>query len=297
MASEVQKNPHPWNQGLLDNLRGLMVSGLAPHAIALTSREGWGEEQLLKLVGNLFLKLPENTETQSIVRGDLFWISPDGSVIKIDQIRQAIEFAYQTNSNNDCKVIAIEQGHLLNLSATNALLKIVEEPPPGTVILLQTTQWGILPATLRSRFQNFSPGLSTSIAKTWLAQMDKSISDDQFAESGYSPMGALDYEAQGFSPTLEQVNDMKINDVVDELLKLQIVVWLGNWYRFILGRLAGCESKTVNADLKKVFIFCDELARSRKEISSSNSANTRLIVERLIILWRQQKINSIIPGR
>ena len=67
----------------------------------------------------------------------------------------------------------------------------------------------------------------------------------------------------------------------------------GNWYRFILGRLALKSDLLAKADLKKVFDFCDELIFSRKEIEYSNSANKRLLIERLVIIWRSLNVDVL----
>ena len=58
----------------------------------------------------------------------------------------------------------------MNLNAANALLKILEEPPPGTVFLLVCRAGGTLPATVRSRCQCWLfPLPSMEEATAWLS--------------------------------------------------------------------------------------------------------------------------------
>lgn len=53
------------------------------------------------------------------------------------------------------KVYLIDEAHMLTEPASNALLKMVEEPPPQVIFVLATTEPWRLPATLRSRCQHF----------------------------------------------------------------------------------------------------------------------------------------------
>jgi DNA polymerase-3 subunit delta' len=293
MEAAFKDEIYPWNQSLLDKLDDLRIRGVLPHAIALTSKEGWGGAHLLNVVCNLLLGFESNSETSTRASGNLLWIAPEGAVIKIDQIRSVIEFAYKTSRADSYKVIAIFEGHLLNVNAANALLKIVEEPPAGTIVVLETNRWANLPATLRSRLHRFSPDLSISQAKNWLAQAGIELSDQQFAEIGYAPLRAQNHESLGFSGYLDLTGERKVGEIVDQVLAQDTVGWLGNWYRFILGRIALKRDLLEEADLRRVFDFCDELIFSRKEIEYSNSANKRLLVERLIIMWRGLNIDAL----
>lgn len=291
METQSKNSMYPWNEPLLERLAGLRDQGILPHAIALSSREGWGGLELLKGVCNLLLGLEPNTETSNQASGNHLWIAPDGAVIKIDQVRSAIEFAYKTSQTDNYKVIAISQGHLLNVNAANAMLKIVEEPPTGTIIVLETAKWTSLPATLRSRFHRFTPNFSIERAKTWLTGLGIDLSDQQFAEIGHAPLEAQNYASVSFSVFLGKLNERKVSEIVDEVLAIDSLAWLGNWYRFILGRIA---IKNEQLDSNKLFDFCDELIFSRKEIEFSNSANKRLLIERLVLIWRNQNLSRLI---
>ena len=50
------------------------------------------------------------------------------SEITIDQIRDLTKYINLTNTNNLPKIILIDSADLLNINASNALLKILEEP-------------------------------------------------------------------------------------------------------------------------------------------------------------------------
>lgn len=79
-------------------------------------------------------------------------LSPEAGVIKIDQVRELRE-ALSLQSWRGRRAVIIEQAHLLNPQAANALLKSLEEPPENTYFFLLTTHERSLLSTIRSRSQ------------------------------------------------------------------------------------------------------------------------------------------------
>ena len=105
------------------------------------------------------------------VHGDFFVIRrSDGKAsIGIDQIRQATQALQQTPLYGSIKVVLIEAADQMTLSAANSLLKILEEPPGNTVLLLATAAMWQLPPTVRSRCQRLSLAPPTlEQAQSWL---------------------------------------------------------------------------------------------------------------------------------
>jgi DNA polymerase-3 subunit delta' len=84
---------------------------------------------------------------------DLHLIEPDGSSIKIDQIRELQrELAYR-NTGAQRKVYIMQRAETMTLQAANSLLKFLEEPQtPVVAILLTENRQAVLP-TIRSRTQ------------------------------------------------------------------------------------------------------------------------------------------------
>jgi len=72
-------------------------------------------------------------------------------VITVDQVRRLIEFMTLTSSRGGWRVAIIDPADDMNNAAANALLKILEEPPPRCLILLISHQPGQLIPTIRSR--------------------------------------------------------------------------------------------------------------------------------------------------
>jgi len=74
-------------------------------------------------------------------------------MIPVDAVRQAIQVAYTTAALGGKRVIQVRPAEALNQSSSNALLKIVEEPPPGTFFVFETALPGKLLPTLVSRLR------------------------------------------------------------------------------------------------------------------------------------------------
>ena len=293
MEEEKNVGVYPWNSVVLTQIKELKAKDQIPHALALVSKQGWGEDQLLKLVCGHLIGFDKAFKVSEHATANLHWVAPEGAVIKVDQVRDAISFAYKTNQSEHYKVIAIAEAHSLNINAANALLKILEEPPSGTIIVLQTTRWGDLPVTLRSRLQRFSINFSVSETAKWLQQAGIKLTKNQLAEVGYSPLHGKNFETYSFSISLERLNHGNTAELIDNIIDADPVLWLSNWYRFILMRLCELPDGKLNRELKGLFDFCDELLFFRKQIATSNSANKRRLLERLMITWRAEELDLL----
>ena len=73
----------------------------------------------------------------------------------VDNIRELRENAKYAAARARYKIFIIDEVHMLSTSAFNALLKILEEPPPHVVFIMATTERHKVPATILSRCQQF----------------------------------------------------------------------------------------------------------------------------------------------
>jgi DNA polymerase-3 subunit delta' len=88
------------------------------------------------------------------------WITEaEGAQILVEQVREVRQAAHRSAMQGRAKVFIFEDAHKLNLSAANALLKVLEEPPAGVVFVLITGAPEDLPETVVSRCRriDFSP--------------------------------------------------------------------------------------------------------------------------------------------
>ncbi|MFC1798218.1 DNA polymerase III subunit delta' [Thermodesulfobacteriota bacterium] len=90
---------------------------------------------------------------------DIIHIAPSGSYIKIGQIRSLIHTLSLKPYEANCRTVLISEAHSMNPEASNALLKVLEEPPSQTVLILTARQSSDLLPTVVSRCQQikFNP--------------------------------------------------------------------------------------------------------------------------------------------
>ena len=74
----------------------------------------------------------------------------------VDNVRVLRDDAIYSPSQVKMRVYIIDEVHMLSISAFNALLKILEEPPEHLLFILATTELHKVPATILSRCQRFS---------------------------------------------------------------------------------------------------------------------------------------------
>ncbi|HEX5715255.1 MAG TPA: DNA polymerase III subunit gamma/tau [Thermoanaerobaculia bacterium] len=92
-----------------------------------------------------------------ITRGsDLDVIEVDAATYsKVEQVRELTESLKYGAARDRYKVVILDEIHRLSRQAFDALLKIVEEPPPHLVFIFATTEIDAVPATILSRCQEF----------------------------------------------------------------------------------------------------------------------------------------------
>lgn len=71
--------------------------------------------------------------------------------ISVDQIREVLSFLALSGMESEKRVVLIDDAESMNMQAANALLKGLEEPSPGSLLLIVCHDLMRLPATIRSR--------------------------------------------------------------------------------------------------------------------------------------------------
>jgi len=74
---------------------------------------------------------------------------------RVDDIRQVIDEVQYSPAEGRFKVYIIDEVHMLSISAFNALLKTLEEPPSYLIFILATTEAHKIPVTILSRCQRY----------------------------------------------------------------------------------------------------------------------------------------------
>ncbi|MCW2662518.1 MAG: polymerase subunit delta, partial [Mycobacterium sp.] len=76
------------------------------------------------------------TTTMAGTHADVRRVIPEGLSIGVDEMRAIVQIASRRPTTGHWQIVVIEDADRLTEGAANALLKVVEEPPPSTVFLL-----------------------------------------------------------------------------------------------------------------------------------------------------------------
>lgn len=184
---------YPWQQQIWQSLHQRQQQARMPHALLLMGTEGVGKLQLALTLANAMLcNSPtengfacEHCKTCHLTKAgshpDFKLVTPEekSTSIKIDQIREVVEFVNETALQGGHRVIVINPATAMNTNAANALLKTLEEPTPNTLIMLICHQSLRLPATITSRCQRIhfhKP--EKAIALEWLKNQPEQAAQD-----------------------------------------------------------------------------------------------------------------------
>lgn len=112
--------------------------------------------------------------------------------IRVDEVRSVIDWVFKTSARGRGKVVVLHPAEALNLQSANALLKTLEEPPPGTRLVLCTADPALLLPTVRSRCQHLrllAP--PRELALQWLAGQGVEQAEVLLAACSGRPLDAL----------------------------------------------------------------------------------------------------------
>ena len=74
----------------------------------------------------------------------------------VDSIRELRDVTQFQPARDRYRIFIIDEAHMLSQGAWNALLKLIEEPPPHVIFMFATTEMQKVPATILSRVQKFT---------------------------------------------------------------------------------------------------------------------------------------------
>ncbi|MEM6414862.1 MAG: AAA family ATPase [Pseudomonadota bacterium] len=134
--------------------------------------------------------------------------------ISVETIRQLTRSLGQTPSMGSWRVAIIDTADDMNRNAANALLKVLEEPPKRTTLLLLSTQPGRLLATIRSRCRRLSlKQVDEQAIKAFLENEGAATGDD--AET----IATASRGRPGFALSLAAADGVAAINAVDAFMK------------------------------------------------------------------------------
>ncbi len=147
-------------------LKTQLLSGRMSHAYLFTGSRGTGKTSCAKILAKAVNCLnPDNGNPcncceacKAIDSGSCMDVLEIDAASNngVDNVRDLRDDAVYTPSQVKMRVYIIDEVHMLSISAFNALLKIIEEPPEHLLFILATTELHKVPATILSRCQRFS---------------------------------------------------------------------------------------------------------------------------------------------
>ena len=146
-------------------LKTQLVSGKYSHAYLFTGSRGTGKTSSAKILAKAVnCENPQDgnpcnmcAACRAIDAGSCMDVLEIDAASNngVDNIRDLRDDAIYTPAQVKMRVYIIDEVHMLSISAFNALLKIIEEPPKHLMFILATTEIRKVPVTILSRCQRF----------------------------------------------------------------------------------------------------------------------------------------------
>ena len=162
---------------------------------------------------------------------DLKLIEPEEGArqIKVDQVRQVVEFIAQTSHAGGYKITLLAPAEAMNANAANALLKSLEEPTPNSLLILISDAPGTLMPTIRSRCQQVMFPVPDEVAVlSWLtsATANEDLARQLLSAAHGQPLTALNYLNDG---ALQKHQEMEKEFLAALSGKLQPLMLAERW--------------------------------------------------------------------
>jgi len=240
--------------------------------------------------------------------------SKDSTMIRIDQIRSLIEAAQTRPQIGACTIMLLSPADTMNTNAANSLLKLLEEPPPDSYLILVADRPARLPATIRSRctLAEFRiPPADDALAWLQTRGLSGANAGLLLELAGGTPLAALALAESGF---LDQrtalLDDMEklASGQADPLACAarwkplgaeRCLLWLQGWLSDLIvtamqsgaarlrnpdlgARLQALEKRL---DLKQLFQFSEGVGRGRSLLGGP--LDEQLLLEDILIRWTE----------
>jgi DNA polymerase III subunit delta' len=228
--------------------------------------------------------------------------------IKIDQVRAVADFLALSTHRAGFRVLLMHPAESMHPNAANSLLKSLEEPPPGTLIILVSDRPARLLATLRSRCRQLAlaaPPREEALA--WLRAQDVAQPEAALAAAGGAPLLAAELAAPeeadfrrrlaaelsrpsgadplGFAPAVDRLAVERFLHTLQTWVHDLIRARLAGDVRHHVEHAAAIRTRARASSIERLLELDRELAGARA--LASHPLNPRLLAEHLLLAYNR----------
>ncbi|HSW93995.1 MAG TPA: DNA polymerase III subunit delta' [Gammaproteobacteria bacterium] len=281
----------PEQMALWESLLARKKQGKCPHALLLTGLKGTGKTVFARQFASVLLC------NQPSVKGacghcracrlyaagshpDFMCITPEEGTetIKVDQIRDVVNLANGTAMLGGARVVLIYPADAMNMHASNALLKTLEEPTANTFLILVCEQRGRLPAVIRSRCQTLvfsQPAQDVSSNETIAFQREVVEGLIQLQQKKIDPLSlAARFEEKDIRMLLQCVLSF-----LRDLLRYQLAGFVH------ANDQAAMEKIAMTVTPETIFNYADRVQKTYTHLVNALNLNRGLLLKDLFIRW------------
>lgn len=309
----------PWHADAWARLSERVRAETLPHALLLAGLPGLGKRRLATSLA-VALLCERRTDSASAcgecrscrlvaqsAHPDFFMVEPEEErkQIRIDQMRALIERLSLRSQYGRYRIGLIAPADRMNTAAANALLKTLEEPPSGAVLLLTAARPARLPATVRSRCQQLAlQPPSAPVAQEWLRAQGVSGAQEALGLALGAPLRAIELHQSGaverwrkMLSTMEQLRAERIGVVAAaaewretgaEAIPMLLAICAdlarlaaGGTVRY--GDPGRLRPLVVGLDLLRLHDYVEQLLEQRRYLD--HSLNEQLLLESVFAGW------------
>ncbi|MFC1813893.1 DNA polymerase III subunit delta' [Thermodesulfobacteriota bacterium] len=197
---------------------------------------------------------------------DIIFIKPSGAFIRINQIRTLFHSLSMKPYEAELRVVVISDAQTLHPAAANALLKMLEEPPDRTILILTAQHTSDLLPTIASRCQHIRFNPISRINLTAMLVEKQGLDPDDAAIFAIMANGSF---AKALSMTRPKTRESWINR--------------RNW---LLNELVSLSSRPVGLHLA----FAEQLSKNREVLSDSLEVIKSFLRDLVVFKYYPEKI-------
>ncbi|OEU45741.1 MAG: DNA polymerase III subunit delta' [Desulfobacterales bacterium S7086C20] len=254
-------------------LTRMLENDRLPHALLFTGIDGIGKQTAAKALAMALnclrsagvLACMECRCCKKVISGnhpDIIIVEPSSRFIKIGQIRALRKHLSFAPVEGGRRVIIINDAHCMNVEASNAILKILEEPPDNTHVVLTAHQTSDLLPTIVSRCQHiaFNPVPVAKIVEELANRRD--VDEDTATTIAVLAKGSL---GRAMSADIEK--------------------WMG-WRKELLGRVISLSGGSMHT----LFGFAEEVSKDKDKLQDTLDMFIMWFRDILICKFHPEKI-------